>query len=308
MNQLRTLCEAKCEILFKLLICLSLAAVLFMPLCVYASPFRDVTSNHFAFDAIMFAKDPINGAFLVGDARGNFNPRRQVSKFEASRAFALAAGFRHVLPSLPAKQQELQNRALVMWRPFLESMASEYGRWQRAHDPEIAFLLYKGILTIDDVKSFVTRTSQNESHSLLAMSDANLWAMRLADADEEDFEASLAHDRVITRAELAVLLFDVLYVPSMETYAPFVSWQYPVTQFDFTNEANMETVTISGRVSEIRVDALSSITVQAADGSIISFYVTSDVVDIFDLRVGLLVRANVVGVRAVSISIWGSAL
>ena len=299
--------QAKRGMLIKLSICLCLAAVLSMPICVLASPLRDVTSNHFAFDAIMFAKDPANGAFLVGDAGGNFHPRRQMSKFEASRAFALAAGFRHVVPSLPAPQQEMQRRALVMWRPFLDTMASDFGRWPRAHDSEIAFLLYKGILTIDDVSGFVTRTGQNESHALLSVSDAKLFAMRLAGADEEDFEAPSEGSRAITRAELAVLLFDVLYVPPEETYALFGSWQNPVIPFDFTNEANMETVTISGRVSEIRIDALSGITVQSADGSSSSFYVTSDVFDIFDLRVGILVTANVVGVRAASINIWGSA-
>ena len=285
-------------------ICLGLVVVFCVPVNVLASPFRDVTRNNAAFEAIMFAKDPANGAFLVGDASGNFNPRRQMSKFEASRAFALAAGFRHVVPSLPSGQQELQTNALAIWRPFLDFMASEFGRWPRAHDGEIAFLLYKGILTIDDVSAFITRIGQNESHVLLSVTDANLWAMRLAGAEEDELsEASEA--RAITRAELALLLFDVLYVPSLETYLPFTP--SPVMPFDFTNEANMETVTISGRVSEIRIDALSGITVQAADGSNFSFYVTSDVMDIFDLRVGMLITANVVGVRAHSINIWGSA-
>ena len=292
---------------YLLSICVGLVAVFCVPICIAASPFRDVTSNNLAFEAIIFAKDPANGAFLVGDARGNFNPRRQMSKFEASRAFALAAGFRHVLPSLSVYQQELQRRALVMWRPFLDAKASEFGRWPRAHDSEIAFLLYKGILTVCDVGGFVTRDGQNETHALLFIADASMWAMRLAGAHEDDiFEAELPN-RAITRAELAALLFDVLHVSTSETYALFGSWQNPVFAFDFTNEANMETVTISGRVSEIRIDALSGITVVAADGSSFSFYVTSDVYDILDLRVGMLVTANVVGIRAQSISIWGRA-
>ena len=288
-------------------ICVGLAAMLLAPICVLASPLRDVTRNHFAYEAIMFAKDPANGAFLVSDARGNFNPRRQMSMFEASRAFALAAGFRHVLPSLPARQQELQYRALVLWRPFLEALANEYGRWSRAHNAEIAFLLYKGILTTDDVSGFITRVGQNESHAFFTISDANLWAMRLAGEDKYDVEESEVSSRAITRAELAVLLFDVLYVPPLETDALFVSGQVPVIRFDFTNEADMESVTISGRINEVRIDALSSITVQTSDGSNFSFYVTSDVTDIFALRVGMLVTANVVGIRALSLSVWGSA-
>ena len=288
-------------------ICVGLAAAFFVPINVVASPFRDVTQNNAAFEAIMFANDPANGAFLVGDRGGNFNPRRQLSKFEASRAFALAAGFRHVTSATPANQQELQSRALTTWRPFLESMASEYGRWPRAHDGEIAFLLYRGILTMDDVRGFIARVGQNETHELFLVSDATRWAIRLAGEDEEYFEAREAHNRAITRAELAVLLFDVLYVPSEENFMPFAFWQNAAIVYDFTNEANMETVVVSGRVSEIRIDALSGITVQTADGSSFSFYVTSDVMDILDLRVGMLVTANVVGIRARSINIWGSA-
>ena len=292
---------------FLVSVCVGLIAVLLLPIYVLASPFRDVTRNHFAYEAIMFAKDPANGAFLVGDRGGNFNPRRQMSMFEASRAFALAAGFRHVLPSLPVYRQELQNRALVMWKPFLDTKASEYGRWLRTHEPEIAFLLYKGILVADDVRGFITITGLNESHTLLSISDANLWAMRLAGVEVNNFEESEVSSRPITRAELAVMLFDVLYVPHQDTDPVIVRGFTPPILFDFRNEAEMETVTVSGRVSEIRVDALSSITVQTVDGSIFSFYVTSDVMDIFNLRVGMLVTADVVGVRALSISIWGSA-
>ena len=292
-----------------LLVCISLVVVLGTPINLHASPLRDVTRNHFAYDAIMFAKDPANGAFLVGDARGNFNPRRQMSKFEASRAFALAAGFRHALITLPVAQQEMQRRAIDVWRPFLDIMASEYGRWPRAHDGEIAFLLYKGILTIDDVSGFIARAGQNESFAMLAVSDANRWALRLAGEDEGNLESIYVPYRAITRAELAVLLFEVLYEPQAETYVPFVSWQNPAPaiRFDFTNEADMETVMVSGRVSEIHIDALSGITVQLSDGSYLSFYVTSDVFDIFDIRVGMLVTANVVGTRARSINVWGSA-
>ena len=289
-----------------LLVCLSLV-VLCMPVSVYASPLRDVTRNHFAYDAIMFAIDPANGAFLVGDARGNFNPRRQLTKFEASRAFALAAGFRHALGTIPVERQEVQRRALQIWRPFLDIKADEYGRWPGAHDGEIAFLLYSDILTMDDVSSFITRTGLNESFAMLTVSDATRWALRLAGGDEDENEPQYVADRAITRAELAVLLFEVLYEPPVETHAPFVTWQNPVIRFDFTNEANMETVTVSGRVSEIHIDALSGITLQMTDGSYVSFYVTSDVFDVFDLRVGMLVTADVVGTRAHRINVWGSA-
>ena len=291
---------------FLLAVCVGIVAVLCVPINVSASPFRDVTRNNAAYSAIMFAKDPANGAFLVGDAQGNFNPRRQMSKFEASRAFALAAGFRHVTASNSA-EQELQRRALVMWRPFLDNMAREFGRWPRAHDSEIAFLLYRDIITIDDVGGFITRTGQNESHASFTISDASIWTMRLAGADEEDFVISEPSSRAITRAELAVMLYDVLYVPPVETDALFGSWRNPVIAFDFTNEADLEAITVNGRVSEIRIDALSSITVQTVDGSSISFYVTSDVFDVFDLRVGMLVTANVAGIRARSLNIWGSS-
>ena len=291
-------------------ICFAVIFAALVPINVFASPFRDVPRSHFAYDAIVFAKDPANGAFMVGDAHGNFNPRRELSKFEAARAFALAAGFRHVLPPLSAQQQEMQRLALVTWRPYLDLMASEYGRWQSGHDGEMAFLLYKGILTIDDVNGFVTRQGQNEAHAPLTINDARLWTLRLASegGTEARHDAPEALNRAITRAELAVMLHGALYVPSDSDNNQIAGRNFVAPIFyDFASEAYMEAVTISGRINDIRVEALSSITVQTAEGSAYSFYVTSNVMDILALRVGMLVTADVVGTRAVGVSIWGSA-
>ena len=303
---------------FLLSICFAAVFFVLMPVDVFASPFRDVPRTHFAYDAINFARDPANGAFMVGDIHGNFNPRRSLTKFEASRIFALAAGFRHVLTTISVEQQELQHRALVMWRPYLNFLANEYGRWQSSHDGEIAFLLYKGILTIDDVNEFILRQGQNESHAEFLVNNARLWSFRLAKISESEIESFVEMpdvlNRSISRAELAVMLYDVLYRPSEQTAGDYNLNQFarhnftsPFLMPDFASEAELDTVTINGRVITVRIDVLSRATVQSADGSLFTFYVESNVMDILNLRVGMLVSADIVGTRAININVWGSA-
>ena len=305
----------------KLFVFAAVIVLMVVPLRAEASPFRDISPGHFAHDAIIFAKDPANGAFMVGDANGNFNPRRQVSKFDAARIFALALGFRNMHPSLPIEQQELQYRALDIWRPFLSFMSNEYGRWIRAFDSEVAFLLYKGIITKDDVNSFVLRQGQNEVVALLTFNEAHIWTSRIFDLNGNDIESPMENlNRAITRAELAVVLYSVLYTPTQTEALPDVNQlleqlnrlagRYladPIMTHDFVGEAELPTVFISGMLVEIRAGALSGITIQSADGMHWQFYVPSSVRDVLTLNVGMLVSAEVAGIRAVSINVWGNA-
>ena len=141
--------------------------------------FRDVPTNHFAFEAINWVSNPDNGAFMVGDAGNNFNPNRTLTKFEAAQIFAMAAGFRHSTANLPAAERDMINRSFETWRNFLDTMDEQYSRWSRIFDREIAFLLYRGILTVNDVDGFISQVGQVEEINLLTMEDAVVWLIRL---------------------------------------------------------------------------------------------------------------------------------
>lgn len=141
--------------------------------------FRDVPASHFAFDAVEWVSDPANGAFMVGDARNNFQPSRNMNKFEAAQIFALAAGFRHNPQSLPADEQEVFARSMEQWRAFLNALSAQYASWNRTVDREIAFLLYRGVLAPDEVQNFVTRTGTTEQRQMLTREQAVVWIVRL---------------------------------------------------------------------------------------------------------------------------------
>ena len=298
------------------IMCLFTLVLCFVPLYASASSFRDISSTHFAYDAINFAKDPANGAFLVGDIHGNFNPRRHMNMFEASRVFALAAGFLNPSPALSLERLQVQEGARELFAPFLEFMSDEYGRWNASFDPEVSYLMYRGILTVDDVGGFISLIGNNESIGFLTLNDASVWALRmLGESIDEDALLPENLNRNITRAELAVILYEALYTPS-----PFVAPEPDVNQLldqinrlaglhlapgvqDLTG-AHLESV--SGRVLNIRVDALSSVVVQTQAGRIHTVYVPSNVYDVLRLSVGMLVSARLDGNRATQFSVWGN--
>jgi hypothetical protein len=141
--------------------------------------FRDVPSSHFAFEAVGWVSNPENGAFMVGDAANNFRPNQHINKFEAAQIYAMAAGFRHNINNLPQEERDMFTRSFDTHRAFLEGMATQFSTWNRTVDREIAFLMYRGILTTADVQTFVTRTGTTETRPLLTREEAVVWMVRL---------------------------------------------------------------------------------------------------------------------------------
>jgi len=173
-------------IAFALTVLMTLASI--APITIMAAQpqnFRDVPPNHFAFEAINWVSDPANGAFMVGDASNNFNPNNNLNKFEAAQIFAMAAGFRHITHTLPPAEQAVFTRSWNQYRPFLENLSNQFSQWGVGTDREIAFLLYQGILTQNDVQRFVTRVGQTEQRPLLTRQEAVVWTVRLIGSSSE---------------------------------------------------------------------------------------------------------------------------
>ncbi|MCL1846298.1 MAG: S-layer homology domain-containing protein [Defluviitaleaceae bacterium] len=176
----------------KKIISLLFVLILFAtPVFAQTQTFRDVSTAHFAFDAINWVSDPENGSFMVGDAGNNFHPGRHINKFEAAQIYAVAAGFRHVAHGLPENEREIFARSFEIWLPFLDEMAEEYSSWSRVVDREIAFLLYREILTTDDVRGFVTRVGTSEQRPFLTRQQAVAWIVRLVGEGEAAQEFAL---------------------------------------------------------------------------------------------------------------------
>ena len=150
-----------------------------LPLLAQSPTFRDVPISHFAFEAVNWVSNPENGAFMVGDAANNFNPTRNLNKFEAAQIYAMAAGYRHSAATLSPAEQDILTRSFETWRPLLDDIAAEFTTWNRTVDREISYLLYRGIITPDEAKSFVSRTGTNETRELLTREEAVAWMVRL---------------------------------------------------------------------------------------------------------------------------------
>ncbi|MCL1843898.1 MAG: S-layer homology domain-containing protein [Defluviitaleaceae bacterium] len=183
---------------------------LLTPVFAQTATFRDVSTGHFAFEAINWVSDPANGAFMVGDAGNNFHPGRHLNKFEAARIFAMAAGFRHTTHNLPPAEREVFTRSFETHRPFLENMASQFSTWNRTVDREIAFLMYRGIITNADVQTFVNRVGQTENHPLLTRQEAVTWMVRLV--------GQSAHAQTITLPHPNPFRDDALITPAFRRY------------------------------------------------------------------------------------------
>ena len=149
-----------------------------IPMTAQTPLFNDVPVSHAAFEAINWVADPQNGAFMMGDASSNFNPNRTLTRFEAAQVFAMASGFRHATAALPAEERAMITRSFDTWRPFLDSMAAQFPRWNRVFDREIAFLLYTDVLTIQDVERFMTRIGTAEQALNLTREEAIVWMVR----------------------------------------------------------------------------------------------------------------------------------
>ncbi|MDR1665136.1 MAG: S-layer homology domain-containing protein [Clostridiales bacterium] len=160
-----------------LLVAMVLPAV--FPAAVYAATYRDVPPTHYAFAAVDWVSNPVNGSIMVGDAANNFNPTKVLDKFEAAKIYAMAAGFKYSTATIAAAEQEIFDRSYESNRAFLDSMAGQYVRWNKTADREIAYLLYQGILTTSDVTRFITKSNNVETINNLTKQEAIVYVVRL---------------------------------------------------------------------------------------------------------------------------------
>jgi hypothetical protein len=166
---------------FLLLLTLILAFILpvTFPFTAYAASYRDVPSSHYAFAAVDWVSNPLNGSIMVGDINNNFNPTKSLDKFEAAKIYAMAAGYKYTAAAITPAEQEAYNRAYDTYRTLLDSMAGQYAKWNKTVDREIAFLLYNNILSTAELNYFITRANNQEQVNYLTKQEALAFIVRL---------------------------------------------------------------------------------------------------------------------------------
>jgi len=237
----------------KSLISLALAAILtLIALPVMAStanPFADVPANHPAAEAIAWVSNPANGVFMMGDFNNNFNPNRVVNSFEGAQILAAAAGFRHVTSTLPQAEREMFNRSFETWRSTLDGFAAQHSLWNRAFDREIAYLLYLGILTVNDVSTFITGTGQAAAIAPLNRERAVAWIVRLLDNPTAVNAITLPHANPFADdANITAALRRYMYFARQNSiFQPTNNFALPTQQVNRAELATLFFNALSGR-------------------------------------------------------------
>ncbi|MCL2592503.1 MAG: S-layer homology domain-containing protein [Defluviitaleaceae bacterium] len=251
------------------------ALVLSLQTAVFARSFADVPFNHFAYESIVNMAD---AGIMVANMQNQFRPNAPLDKFETSRIFALAAGFRHT--NLTVAEQARFQAAYDTHRTLLTSLDNQFNRWNTSSNREIAFLLEEGILTPANLQAFIVVNNSQESLRALSRQEAATFLVRLmgrtAEANAFNNTNNFRdHDRiavthrqnvyylrslgvisgdtnndfnpngVVTRAQLALMLDRTLQLMNEAATTP------PTTGNNNNNTTNQATQVVSGTISEV---------------------------------------------------------
>ena len=190
----------------KLLTMVMAANLTFAPLAVFANQrFSDVPDTHWAYTAIANMAD---GGFMVPNSAGEFRPDQPIDKFETARILAIVAGFRHI--GNTPEQESFINQAVDNHSALLAELGKTYTRWNSTSNREISYLLEKGILTPDDLQSFIVIHEGAEHLRALSRGEAAVFLVRavgLADQANAGVYSELFADDSNIPAEARVYVY-----------------------------------------------------------------------------------------------------
>ncbi len=156
--------------LISCLVCVSVATT-----ALSAPTYKDVPSADWAYSAISYVAD--NG-YMVGDSTGYFKPNDLIDKFETSKILAKVAGYKYT--GYSAAELAMYDTAYEAKKTILAQYQRTFTKWDKTADREIAYLLYKGIYTEDDLYQFVIKdTDGTERRRALSKEEAAVFLVRI---------------------------------------------------------------------------------------------------------------------------------
>jgi len=326
--------------IYKTIICLAALSVIAAAGVVTAHAsysYKDVPANHWAYNAISEISEK---GLMVGDSLGHFRPSEFIDKFNTSKILAMAAGYKYT--NATDEEKIYFDRAYEKNRSLLTQYQKTYSRWNSSADREIAFLLEKEILTVDDLNQFIVRDSKNEQQlRALSRQEAAVFLVKLmgrktdalagvydnnftdhADVYEAykpyvyylrnigvitgDTSGNFIPNNAVTRASMAVMLNRV--VGLMEGTAAYSSSANSQQQSDST-----KVETVSGTIDKIYAE-FNGIQILSGESRRIyrlavnaSIYIDSYLKTAFDLNEGMSVSGvlssnELVSVQAQSVA------
>ena len=160
-------------------IALAMSIVMISTTAIFASPMKDVSPNHWAYNDIVEMQ---RRGLLLTNSQGEFFPNQYVTYFEFSQILAKVTGYQDELvnPNMdPSLKKNIRDN-YEKQRPIIESHAKNYKYWQHDTNKEIAYLLGRGYLTKEDLGKFMSKsTSGMESKRGVRKQEATTYLVRI---------------------------------------------------------------------------------------------------------------------------------
>ncbi|HHX61976.1 MAG TPA: S-layer homology domain-containing protein, partial [Epulopiscium sp.] len=145
----------------------------------FASPMKDVSSNHWAYREITEMQKQ---GLLLPSSQGEFFPNNYVTYFELSKVLAKATGYKNAAidPNIdPVLKQAIKDN-YEKQKSTIEAHEKNYDHWQKDANQEIAYLLGKGYLTKEDLGKFMSKsTSGVESKRGVRKQEVSVYLVRM---------------------------------------------------------------------------------------------------------------------------------
>ena len=135
-----------------------------------ASDFSDLTSDHWAYEAITNITER---RIMNVNVQNAFRPNSPIDKFETSRILALAAGFEEA-------SEGFISSAVYNNRAFISAVENRFERWNSTVNREVSFLLELEVLTPTDINNFIVTSNNTEELRALSRQEASVFLTRAA--------------------------------------------------------------------------------------------------------------------------------
>ena len=146
----------------------------------YAVIFNDVNKEHWAYNYIQNMSDL---GILVGDLSGNFNPDANISKFDALKIIATLAGYEYNNKSdIHKNYYKTLNEK---YKDVISFYENKYSKWNFSVSYEIAYLLEKGILKLNELDQLIVLQNGKEQLRALSNEEIALYLVRIMGLEEE---------------------------------------------------------------------------------------------------------------------------
>ena len=160
-------------------IALAMSIVMISATAIFASPMKDVSPNHWAYNDIVEMQ---RRGLLLTNSKGEFFPNQYVTYFEFSQILAKVTGYEDELvnPNMDPNLKKNIRDNYEKQKPIIESHAKNYKHWQHDTNKEIAYLLGRGYLTKEDLGKFMSKsTSGMESKRGVRKQEATVYLVRI---------------------------------------------------------------------------------------------------------------------------------